>query len=145
MFRDFATILKDMTASSVHTPTTLGNEKDGEGKYRPFKAALADVKTPTAAGQAALKRSCNPKRVIKRDLQPNGDSTTAKSPFLYDPNALGSLRPDQVPRFFGALTDSDRLPTKEVKLDELHAMQDRVDPVKVEAIGQHGAGGKNAS
>jgi hypothetical protein len=82
--------------------------------------------------------------VIKRDLQPNGDSTTAKSPFLYDPNALGSLRPDQVPRFFGALTDSDRLPTKEVKLDELHAMQDRVDPVKVEAIGQHGAGGKNA-
>jgi hypothetical protein len=44
-----------------------------------------------------------------------------------------------VPRFFGALTDSDKLPTKEVKLDELHAMQDRVDPVKVEAIGQHGA------
>jgi hypothetical protein len=39
MFRDFATILKDMTASSVHTPTTLGNEKDGKGKYRPFKAA----------------------------------------------------------------------------------------------------------
>jgi hypothetical protein len=123
MPRDFATVMKDVTSSSVHTPTAIGNEK---GKARPFKAIIAESK------------------VEKRELKPNGDAATAKSPFLYDPNALGSLRPDQVPRFFGALTDSDKLPTKEVKLDELHAMQDRVDPVKVEAIGEHAAGGKLA-
>src|SRR5258708_8859849 len=122
MFRDFATILKDMTASSVHTPTALGNEQ-AKGKYRPFKAIIAETKPDVA----------------KRELKPNGDTATAKSPFLYDPNALGSLRPDQVPRFFGALTDSEKLPTKEVKLDELHAMHDRVDPANVKPIADHRA------
>lgn len=68
-----------------------------------------------------------------RALQPNADGT-AKSPFLYDPHALGSLRPDQVPRFFAALTDRDSLPMKSVDLKDLVAMQDRVDPVKVGAI-----------
>lgn len=126
MFRDFATILKDMTVASVHTPTAIGNENSGKGKYKPFKAVIAET------------------AVAKRALQPNGDSATAKSPFLYDPNALGSLRPDQVPRFFGALTDADKLPTKDVKLEDLHAMQDRVDPAKVKAIGEHGTGGKRA-
>jgi hypothetical protein len=133
MFRDFATILKDMTSSSVHTPTALGNKKP-KGKYRPFKAIIAEV---TKRGEFHEKEGA-------RALQPNADGATAKSPFLYDPNALGSLRPDQVPRFFGALTDADKLPTKEVKLDDLHAMQDRVDPAKVKAIGERGAGGKNA-
>lgn len=131
MFRDFPAILKDMTASSVHTPTALGNEKGAKGKYRPFKAIIAEAKNDDSA-------------VTKRDLKPNGDGATAKSPFVYDPNALGSLRPDQVPRFFGALTDGGKLPTKEVKLDELTAMQDRVDPKKIEAIGEHGTGGKAA-
>jgi hypothetical protein len=71
--------------------------------------------------------------VAKRQLHPH-DDTMAKTPFLYDVNSLGSLRPDQVPRFFGALTDSDKLPDAEVKLSDLHAMQDRVDPAKVEAM-----------
>jgi hypothetical protein len=125
MMRNFATVLKDMTASSVHAPTAIGNEK-AKGKYRPFKAIIAET------------------AVSKRNLQPNADGATAKSPFVYDPNALGSLRPDQVPRFFGALTGGDKLPTKEVKLDDLHAMQDRVDPAKVKAIAEHGTGGKQA-
>jgi hypothetical protein len=129
MFRDFAAILKDMTSSSVHTPTAIGNEA-GKGKYRPFKAIIAEVKTDDG--------------VAKRHLQPNGDTGTAKSPFPYDPNALGSLRPDQVPRFFGVLTDSDKLPRKEVKLGDLTAMQDRVDPKKVEAIRDNGTQGKLA-
>lgn len=122
--RSFAAVLKDMTVSAVHTPTASGNEKGK--KYRPFKAVIAEAP------------------VAKRNLQPNVDGATAKSPFVYDPNALGSLRPDQVPRFFGALTDGEKLPSKEVKLDDLHAMQDRVDPVKVAAIGEHGTGGKLA-
>lgn len=69
----------------------------------------------------------------KRALQPNADGT-AKSPFLYDPNALGSLRPDQVPRFFAALTDRDNLPVQTFDLADLVAMQDRVDPNKVATI-----------
>lgn len=124
MPRDFATVLKDMTASSVHQPRAIGTEEGKKAK--PFKAVIAEANASVA----------------KRELQPNADGETAKSPFLYDPNALGSLRPDQVPRFFGALTDSDKLPTKEVKLDELHAMQDRVDPKKVEAIRANAGAGK---
>lgn len=126
MHRDFRSVFKDMTASSVHTPTAIGNT--GRGKAKEFKAMLADSKPDVA----------------KRDLQPNADGTTAKSPFLYDPNALASLRPDQVPRFFGALTDSDALPTQDVKLADLHAMQDRVDPAKVSAIAAGSGQGKLA-
>ena len=125
--RDFATVIKDMTAATVHTPTAIGNEKSGKGKYKPFKAIIGEENVG----------------VSKRDLHPNGNGTS-KSPFKYDPNALGSLRPDQVPRFFGALTDSDKLPKKEVKLSDLHAMQDRVDPEKVQAIREKGTGGKLA-
>jgi hypothetical protein len=99
----------DITSSSVHTPTALGNETEEERK----------------------------RRLAKRELQPN-DEDTAKSPFDYDPNALSNLRPDQVPRFFGALTDGSKLPTKEVDLAGLHAMQDRVDPKKVQAITDKG-------
>lgn len=80
-----------------------------------------------------------------RSLHAIGNGKTAKSPFLYDPNVLGTLRPDQVPRFFGALTDGDKLPTSQVDLSDLHAMQDRVDPAKVEAIrGEGAATGKKA-
>lgn len=77
--------------------------------------------------------------VNKRQLHAN-DADTAKSPFPYDPNALGNLRPDQVPRFFGALTDADKLPTKDVRLNSLTAMQDRVDPKKVKDIADAGGG-----
>jgi hypothetical protein len=126
MFRDFRSVMKDMTVSSVHTPTTIGNI--GRGKAKGFKAVLADAAPPVA----------------KRDLQPNADGATAKSPFVYDPNALSTLRPDQVPRFFGALTDSDKLPVQDVKLADLHAMQDRVDPAKVTAIAASDSQGKLA-
>jgi hypothetical protein len=76
--------------------------------------------------------------VRKRDLQPH-DVDTSKAPFMYDPHFLGSLRPDQVPRFYGALTDSEKLPRKTVNLHELHATQDRVLTAKVEAIRRAGA------
>jgi hypothetical protein len=134
--RDFYTVMKDMTVSSVHSPTAIGNEKSNGAKD--FKASLAETNIRTEAGTPVTEV-----QVEKRDLHSNGNGTS-KSPFKYDPNALGSLRPDQVPRFFGALTDSDKLPQKEVKLSDLFAMQDRVDPEKVEAIRNHGTGGKLA-
>lgn len=120
--RVFSEFLKDLTASSVHVDGALGGQ--GKRKARSFKSLRGE----------AFDRLDS---FAKRDLQPH-DDTTAKSPFLYDPNALGSLRPDQVPRFFGALTDSEKLPEADVPLADLHAMQDRVDPVKVKAIRESG-------
>jgi len=68
-----------------------------------------------------------------RALKPLDDEN-AHSPFPHDPNALGNLRPDQVPRFFGALTDQDGLEEKAVRLASLTAMQNRVHAGKVEAM-----------
>lgn len=133
----------------VHVNAPMG----GERRRRKLRVPLPTDGVKFVAGQrtitdiedeahADLRDS--PGAVSKRDLRPHVEGT-AKSPFRYDPNALGDLRPDQVPRFFGALTDSDRLPTKEVSLNSLHAMQDRVDPKKVQAIRQAGAGAKLAT
>jgi broad specificity phosphatase PhoE len=62
------------------------------------------------------------------------DGESAKSPFPHDQNALANLRPDQVPRFLGALTDIDGQDIKTVRLNSLVAMQDRVDPEKVQGM-----------
>lgn len=136
MYRDFDTVMKDMTVATVHTPTAIGNEKPKGAKD--FKATLSETNIKTDEGTPTSEV-----QVAKRDLHSNGNGTS-KSPFKYDPNALGSLRPDQVPRFFGALTDPEKLPEKEVKITDLHAMQDRVDPEKVNAIREKGTGGKLA-
>jgi hypothetical protein len=77
----------------------------------------------------------------QRKLEPL-DSKRSKTPFAYEGNVLGTLREDQVPRFFGALTDSADLPAKTVKLSDLTAMQNRVDTGKVKAIAENGAGAK---
>jgi len=134
--RDFYTVMKDMTASTVHTPTAIGNEK--KPKAKPFNSVIGETSIRTESGTPMSEVE-----VAKRDLHTNGNGTS-KSPFKYDPNALGSLRPDQVPRFFGALTSPEKLPKKEVKLTDLQAMQDRVDPEKVQAIRDNGTGGKLA-
>lgn len=126
LLREFSELVKDMTAASVHTPTAIGNTKP---RAKKFPAVLDEVKAAAVA---------------KRALHANTDGATAKSPFDYDPNALSTLRPDQVPRFLGALTDGTKLPTKTVNLADLHAMQDRVDPKKVAAIADSGTEGKLA-
>jgi hypothetical protein len=80
--------------------------------------------------------------VEERALEPL-DSKRSVTPFRYIGNVLGSLREDQVPRFFGALTDPEALPAKKVKLGELIAMQNRVDTAKVKSMAEDGvAGGK---
>lgn len=102
-----------LTATSVHTPTAMGNT-DGK-KKRTFGSFLASP------------------AIAKRQLHSH-DADTAKTPFLYDVNALSSVRPDQVPRFFGALTDSDKLDDAKIPMSDLVAMQDRIDPAKTEAM-----------
>lgn len=114
--------LKNQPAvADVHGATALGNSERKPKK--PFKPVLVDGQTN------------------KRALQPL-DGATAKTPFPYDSGALGRLRPDQVPRFLGAITDPDRLPVQDVMLDNLVAVQNRVDPKKVAALqGARQAGG----
>jgi len=66
------------------------------------------------------------------------DANTSKTPFRYEGNLLAGMRPDQMPRFLSALTDQDSLPTREMRFDELTALQNRVDTDKVRAISGSG-------
>ncbi|MGR0185453.1 XkdF-like putative serine protease domain-containing protein [Azospirillum aestuarii] len=75
-----------------------------------------------------------------RALQPIDDKTSYP-PFPYDQTVFARLRPDQVPRFLGVLTDRERWPLQTVKLDQLLAMQNRVDTGKVMAKVENGGGG----
>lgn len=72
--------------------------------------------------------------MVERALEPFGETGLSRIPFNYDGQILGSLREDQVPRFFGALTDTESLPTADFLFSNLTAMQDRVSTTKVEAI-----------
>jgi len=78
--------------------------------------------------------------VPPRALQPIDDKTSYP-PFPYDQTVFARLRPDQVPRFLGVLTDRERWPLQTVKLDQLLAMQNRVDTGKVMAKVENGGGG----
>src|SRR5690606_6338952 len=71
-----------------------------------------------------------------RQLQPNGEAGQAYVPFNYDGQILGSLREDQIPRFFGALTETESLPVHTFLFSQLTALQNRVSTAKVEAIRQ---------
>jgi hypothetical protein len=68
-----------------------------------------------------------------RALKPIDDACS-HSPFPHDAAALGNMRTDQVPRFFGCLTNSEDLEDKTVRLATLTAMQNRVAHGKVEAM-----------
>lgn len=68
-----------------------------------------------------------------RALCPMGKEGMAEIPFHFDPTALSKLRQDQMPRFLGALTNSDALPVATVPIDGLTAIQNRVDPAKATA------------
>lgn len=104
------------TAGDVHVPSATDQPKRKPKRVRDFLlgAFLA-------------------KRGEQRKLEPYpGQPGLAKPPFTYDPDFLSRLRTDQVPRFYGALTDRESLPLVEVDLGDLIATQDRVDPVKVQ-------------
>ena len=111
--RLFNDILKDATAGSVHVATAIGNERP----RRRFKPVLA-TKRDLPAGTRTLKPL---------------DSERSHVPFRWNSSALATLRPDQVPRFLGALTDSSGLDARDMPLDKLTAMQNRVDTAKTKA------------
>lgn len=106
-------------------------------------AGSVHVDSPDWSRNKKPKKSTLEKFGVDRELEPL-DELRSKTPFAYDGNVLGMLREDQVPRFFGALTDSDKLEVEKVKLADLTAMQNRVDTAKVQAIATAGGaeGGK---
>ena len=79
--------------------------------------------------------------MTERSLEPLARGVS-KTPFAYVGNSLGLLREDQVPRFFGCLTDPAKLQTKRLKLADLTAMQNRVNTGKVNAMADGSASGK---
>jgi len=83
------------------------------------------------SGGKKVKKAEEPTAALVLNHQIEG---TAKSPFPYDQNAFSNLRDDQKERFLAALTDQDVLPVRTVRLSALSAIQDRVDPNKVEAM-----------
>lgn len=62
------------------------------------------------------------------------DDETSKIPFAHDQEAMGRLRPDQTPRFLGALTHPQNLEIKEVAFDDLIAVQNRVSTKKIDDL-----------
>jgi hypothetical protein len=62
------------------------------------------------------------------------DDKRSHTPFPWDEGAMARMRPDQVPRFLGAVTDPSPLPVKTVDLNAIYAMQNRVDEGKVRSI-----------
>lgn len=118
LFRDL--FKAQPSASAVHHATALGNEHGRKHRALPFRAFIGQTGKPVQTVKSERKLIAH-------------DATTAKVPFRYDPDALGKLRPDQMPRFLGAITDQDSLDVRTVPLASLVAVQNRVDPKKVEA------------
>lgn len=92
------------------------------------------------AAQGSGSSGSPPAPAPPRTLQPIDDKTSYP-PFPYDQTVFARLRPDQVPRFLGVLTNPERWPLQTVKLSDLLAMQNRVDTAKVQAKVQNGGGG----
>ena len=116
--RSFADVMKDSpTVGSVHVSSAGGSfNRKPRRKWstQKFWAEIAKISTHRQL------------RMI--------DDENAHSPFPHDPNALANLRPDQVPRFLGAITNPESLEQRSVSLADLNGVQDRVNAGKVEAI-----------
>lgn len=87
------------------------------------------------AGDGAQKRFVDLEKGAPRQLKMRDDGM-AHTPFPHDQNFFSNIRPDQVPRFLGALTNQDAQGLKDMNLGSLTATQDRVDPDKVDAMRQ---------
>jgi predicted ABC-type ATPase len=159
MARSFVEVLKDQpSANAAHVETAISPST--RRRARDYSQVIADSTRGMDAGQNRFTPqkpdlSSDPYRPdwrghflgadgIGKELGDGGagDGVAAPShpsPFAHDPDALANLRPDQVPRFFAALTDQDKLPVREVALSGLTAMQNRVDPGKVALIRANGS------
>jgi hypothetical protein len=134
----FSDVLKGQPdVGDVHIPSTgLGSRRrlfsDFIGQRSRAGSRVA-TSSPAPRIRTAKRHEGEPPRVL-RPL----DDQTAHSPFPYDPNFLASLRSDQKPRYYGALTDRSQLPDKTFDLAQLVATQNRVDPGKVQSMADSG-------
>lgn len=109
--------------SGVHVSTALGNQKP---KARLFN----DVRNGISVMYQQKRQVIDVTPGAGRQLV-TMDSQRSHMPLDYDSQALGKLRPDQVPRFLGSLTHGDQLPTKIIPIKGLVATQNRVDTSRV--------------
>lgn len=93
----------------------------------PFSEAKPDPTVEHSGSRYDLLQPKNGRRLHWND---NG---TLASPFVYDPQFLAGLRPDQVPKFTYALTHQKRFKPSRIALRDLVAIQDRINPDTVAA------------
>lgn len=127
-------VAKDgLAVGDVHVSSAGGGDAaPRKPKARDFRAFLSEVKTvPLARDANAI--TVDKAATAPRRLKPI-DNENSHSPFSYDADALGKLRPDQIPRFLGAVTNPKPLETRTVRLNGLHATQNRVDHGKVASV-----------
>lgn len=123
--------------SGVHVATTGGK------KRKTFSDSIRKVfdeiqgRTLTEAEKNKF-FGYTPPTDIDKAAQPRSlkaiDADNSHTPFPHDAGAFANMRPDQVPRFLGALTDIDGQEDKTIRLNTLVAMQDRVKHGKVAAM-----------
>jgi hypothetical protein len=111
-------------------------------EMRPYIEGAPELLEEVRAGQKRVEASKMSKDAVTRKLKPIDDEV-AHTPFSWDAQALDKLRPDQTPRFFGAMTDPEGCETRTVRLNNLHAMQNRVNSAKAEAMRAQLAEGKS--
>lgn len=103
-------------------------------------AGMIPIRTHTMGEEFGKSGDAAPPADVPRVLVPI-DEANSYPPFPVDHTFLARLRPDQVPRFYAALTDRETLPRVTVKLNSLIATQNRVSTAKATAmVGQQRAG-----
>lgn len=122
----------------------LGRERIGEmlrTTYPDFQKWLdeGDTCAPYPGGElfaawpgTAMDKRAMPEGVAGRKLEPYRG--LAKNPLSALRHPLAQVRPHQLPRFLGALTNPDALDKRKMRIADLTALQDRVDPHKVAAM-----------
>jgi hypothetical protein len=127
----------------VHAASAGGGERrKKKPKGRLFDAIIGEVKPKvshpdTGIGDAGLGKGVADvlKAEAPRELKTHShDESKAHSPFPHDPQMMDRLRADQVQRFMRAVTNPEELEDRTLPIKELTAMQDRIDPDKVEAM-----------
>lgn len=104
---------------------------DIEKLAQPYKDAGFD----DVSAYAKAYRDAEVLKLARRELVPLDDKTS-QMPLIFDLNALSKVRPDQVPRWLGAITNPEMNPKKRFKFEDLIAIQNRVDTAKVSALSE---------
>lgn len=126
----------EMEFSTDELENAIRTAKEGQGKAKVDKAgARAGDFNAFLAKLGGESSIAAPTDQINVALQLTSlDEQNARSPFPYDQYFFANLRNDQKERVLAALTDQDALPEKVVRLSDLSAVQDRIDPNKIQAM-----------